>query len=252
MAAISAIMAILSGLASATGSGIAASKGRETERSLMANKSELDREYNEGVLDDEGSKAYFRALDRNVRDNMRGIDNSVVSTGATSENRLAQAERANEVVSNAVGNLLQREEDKKMNLFKLRSGVSAQLASEKARQAQNWVDLASNVSKSASALGESYLDEARDSGRSVIGSDGSNAARIQEPQSETVDGLARKTTIESTKNIRPILSGDEQDTLRSNNVASTNNQMAGQIMAGDGSEYDDERRLGDYIDNVAK
>lgn len=156
---VASIMAILGGLASAGGAAASASRNRQTEDSLLGEKSDLDREYYESVLDDPGSQAYLKELDRISRDNVRGIENSVVSTGSTSENRLAEINKANEIVDKAYGNLLQKEQDRQMNYFRLRNGLNRQIANERAQQAQNWMNIAQNVAKSAGALGEAYLDD---------------------------------------------------------------------------------------------
>lgn len=156
---VASIMAILGGLASAGGAAASESRNKQTEDSLLGQKSDLDREYYESALDDPGSQAYLKELDRISRDNVRGIENSVVSTGSTAENRLAQMNKANEVVDKAVSGLLQKEENRNERYFAQRNNVNAQLGNLRAQQAQNWMNIASNVAKSAGALGEAYLDD---------------------------------------------------------------------------------------------
>lgn len=156
---VASIMAILGGLASAGGAAASASRNKKAEDSLLGQKSDLDREYYEGVLDDPGSKAYLKEIERISSDNVRGIENSVVSTGSTAENRLAQMNKANEVVDKAVSGLLQKEENRNERYFAQRNNVNAQLGNLRAQQAQNWMNIAQNVAKSAGALGEAYLDD---------------------------------------------------------------------------------------------
>lgn len=184
---VASIMAILGGLASAGGAVASASRNKKTEDSLLGQKSDLDREYYEGVLDDPGSQAYLKEIERISRDNVRGIENSVVSTGSTAENRLAQMNDANEVVDKAVSGLLQKEENRNERYFAQRNNVNAQLGNLRAQQAQNWMNIAQNVAKSAGALGEAYLDD----GGSLLGGGGGSEETAPSLQDRLTEDAAK-------------------------------------------------------------
>lgn len=154
----STLLALLGAAASAGGSIAAMGRNREAQNDILGQRSDIDRELYEGALEGAGARAYLKELDRGARANMRGIENSVVSTGSTSENRLAQMNSVNELVDKAAGNLLQREEADRRYWFGQRSNVNARLGNIRAQQAQNWMNIAQNVAKTAGTLGEAYLD----------------------------------------------------------------------------------------------
>lgn len=151
------ISAIVSA-ASAVGGGLAsAKKNRENQYLLNQEKADLDKELYQGVLDDAGSKAYLRSVNQNLRDSITGIENSAVSTGATHENTLAAKQAANEVMSNAVGNLLQQEEGKRQTLLNRKSNLNAQQAAINSQNAQNWQQISQGIANASSALGTAYM-----------------------------------------------------------------------------------------------
>lgn len=155
--AIPIIMAAVSA-ASSIGGGIMGSKENKKNQALISQRNaELQRDLYQGVLDDAGSQAYLRTLDRNLRDTIGGVENTAVSTGATQENVLAQKEAANEVTSNAIGNLLQREDSKRYNLLNRQANIDAQQMGLNAQRAQNWQQVASGISNAAGTLGSAYL-----------------------------------------------------------------------------------------------
>lgn len=139
--------------------GAAKSAQENKKNQYLANnrQAELDKELYQGVLDDPGSQAYLRTLDRNLRDSIQGIENSAVSTGATQENVLAQKRAANEVTSDAIGNLLQREDAKRDNLLNRQANLDAQQMAVNNQKAQNWANVASTISNAATSLGSAYM-----------------------------------------------------------------------------------------------
>ena len=179
----STLLALLGAAASAGGSIAAMQRNRQTENDLLGQRSDIERELYEGALEGAGARAYLKELDRGARANMRGIENSVVSTGSTSENRLAQMNSVNELVDKAAGNLLQREEADRRYLFGQRSNANTQLGNLRAEQAQNWMNIAQNVAKTAGALGETYLD----SDSPLLGGGGGSEA---EPSTYLQDKMA--------------------------------------------------------------
>ena len=223
-------LALLGAAASAGGSIAAMGRNKQTENSLLGQKSDLDTEYYLGLLEDPGYKSYIKELDRQSRESLRGIDNSVVSSGATAENALAQKARSNELVDNAVGRAIQREEQNKKYYFSARNQLGNQLGTLRAQQAQNWMNIASNVAKSAGALGESYLDDGIGGGGGAeaprLFNKGGNLmtdADITADMQKTTDALGKSPKIEEAPKIpaekpKPldnnILPSDDEDEER--------------------------------------
>lgn len=155
--AIPIIMSLASAAAQGVGAVKSAQENKKNQYLTNNRQAELDKELYQSVLDDPGSQAYLRTLDRNLRDSIQGIENSAVSTGATQENVLAQKRAANEVTSDAIGNLLQREDAKRDNLLNRQANLDAQQMAINSQKAQNWANTASAISSAANSVASAYM-----------------------------------------------------------------------------------------------
>jgi len=150
----------------AGGSAIAgASANRKNSRILAGLQRENEnmylQEYYRGALDNEGAKAYLKRLDEKLQENNTAIDNQAVATGATHENRLAAKQANNEVMSDAVAGLVEREDNRKMAVKDRYFGNKTSLLNGEMQQnaaiANNWANLGSGISSAAGSLAASYL-----------------------------------------------------------------------------------------------
>jgi hypothetical protein len=161
--------AIIAGLASAAVSGLGAYKSAQANKrnqGLLNNmgdeyKSDYMKEYYRGTLENPGSKAYLKRLDQQLRDRTKATENTAAATGATQENVLAAKQANNEVMSNAVGDLVQNEDYRKQNIkeryFQRKAGLDQAQMGINSQQGQNWATLASNIAGAGSSLANVYL-----------------------------------------------------------------------------------------------
>ena len=170
---LAAILAGIGAAASAGGSIAAMGRNREEEDSLLGEKSDLQTRKNLGLLEVPGYRAAMAEMDRTNRKNLLGIDNSAVSSGATAENKLAQKNAANEVMANAVGRAIQKEDENQKYFFSANNSLNRRLGELRAQQAQNWMNIANNVAQSAGTLGASYLEDGVGGGGSSTPEQGS-------------------------------------------------------------------------------
>lgn len=152
------ITALLSLAAGGLGAAKSSQETRKNQNLIDQRNAENSREMYRGVLDDSASQAYLSRLDRGMRDTMAGVNNSAVSTGSTQENLLAQKESANEAVSNAMANLLSREDYKRTTLLDRQNGIDSLQMQNNQSRANNWASMAKNISDSATALGSAYIE----------------------------------------------------------------------------------------------
>lgn len=166
-------LAAASAAASGAGAGIAGRKRRKAERKQREilnnmrdeNESDFMRDYYQSAFDDPSAKSYLKKVSENATDQMKGIQNSGVSTGATHENVLAQKQAANEVVNDAMNNVVVNHESQKQaakEQYIQRKDAIAQgdmsLAQQKGeRQAQMWTSLGNNLADSINGLGSTFL-----------------------------------------------------------------------------------------------
>lgn len=160
---------IIAGLAGAALQGLGAYKAgqqgkkNQTLLSQMAdeNKSEYMSEYYRGALDNPGSKAYLKRLDQSVRDSTKATENTAAATGATQENVLAAKQANNEVMSNAIGGLVQQEDMRKegikQNYFQRKNALTQAQMGMNAQIGQNWMNAASNIAGAAGNLASVYM-----------------------------------------------------------------------------------------------
>ena len=137
---------------------MAAKENKKTERSLLADRSDIDRELRTSALDSIGAQAYLKQMDRNREKAMAGIDNGIISGGATAENALAQKQKLNEQYDNAEQNFLINKDNQKRGWLYDRRQLDYALQRNNAQRAQNWVNIASNTANAIGNLGEAYLD----------------------------------------------------------------------------------------------
>lgn len=154
------IGAILGAAGSLVSSGIgaiaAARQNKKNQQILNEQNAMLAQQYYRGVLDDPGSQSYLRSLRENIQEQMGGIDNNAVASGMTQENVLAAKDTANKAVTDAVGGLLQQKEASKQGYLNgLLNAQGNQMANNSAA-AQNWMQLASNISSSIGDIAQSY------------------------------------------------------------------------------------------------
>ena len=161
--------ALIASLAGAAVSGVGAYKagqqGKKNQKLLNnmsdENTSDYLREYYRGTLENPGSRAYLKRLDENIRDNNRITENTATASGATQENVLAQKQANNEVVSNAIGGLIQnedlRKEQIKQNYFQRKNALTQAQMGMNEQIGANWINTASNIANAAGSLASTYL-----------------------------------------------------------------------------------------------
>ena len=161
-------LAAITAAISAISSGVGAYKSKQANKknqTLLNNmgdeyKSEYLKDYYRGTLENPGSKAYLKRLDENLRDNTKATENTAAATGATQENVLAQKQANNEVVSGAMGDLVQNEdmrrENIKQNYLQRKNQLAQGQMGMNAQVGQNWMNAASNISNAAGSLASVY------------------------------------------------------------------------------------------------
>lgn len=129
----------------------------------MGNENQEDymREYYRGALENPGSKAYLKRLDETMKDNTKDIENNAAATGATQENVLAAKQSNNRVMSDAVGGLVQNEDDRKQQVkqyyLQRKQGLLGGQMGMNSQVAQNWATMGNNVANAAGSLASAYL-----------------------------------------------------------------------------------------------
>ena len=161
--------ALIAGLAGAAIQGVGALKAGQQNRKNQKllnqmgdeNRADYMREYYRGALENPGSKAYLKRLDESLRDNTKATENTATATGATQENVLAAKQANNEVMSNAIGGLVQQEdmrkENIKQNYFQRKNALTQAQMGMNAQYGQNWMNTASNIAGAAGNLASVYL-----------------------------------------------------------------------------------------------
>lgn len=129
------------------------------------NESNFLQDYYQDAFNDPSSRSYLKRISENLYDRNKGIDNSGIATGATHENTLAQKQSANEVMTDAVNNVVVNNEAKKdvakQRYIQRKNAIASgnmQLAQQFGdMKAQNWSNLGSNLADSATGLASTYL-----------------------------------------------------------------------------------------------
>lgn len=173
MAAFTSIAAGAALAASAAGSGIGAAKRKKTEKKQRKildqmstdNESDFLRNYYQDAFDDPSSRSYLKRLSDDLYKRSKSIENNGVATGGTHENALAQKQAANEVMSNAVNNVVVNHEAKKQaaedQYIRRKDAIAAgdmSMAQQQGEaQSQNWTNLGNNVAGSINDLSSAYV-----------------------------------------------------------------------------------------------
>ena len=116
---------------------------------MQENDQWFNAEYGRDVLDNPESRSYLKSISDKLRKQNRAMENNAVATGATHENMLAQKQAANEVMSDAVNNVVAQQTARK-------DGIRQQYMANKqsilnnqrtlaAQQAGNVADMASSI-----------------------------------------------------------------------------------------------------------
>lgn len=145
-------IAIAGALANLIGNIKAGQENKKSEKLLKARQTDIDREYYQGALDNAGSRAYLRQLDKSLRDTNQGLNNSAVATGATMENELAAKQSSNETYAEAVSGELRNQDNIKRNYLSDKMGIDNAWMDINARKAQNWVNMGKNIGDAAMNL----------------------------------------------------------------------------------------------------
>lgn len=146
--------AIMGARANRKNARILADRNRENEQIYL-------QEYYRGALDNEGSRAYLKRLDEKMEENNTAIDNQAVASGATQENRLAAKQANNEVMSDAIAGLIEKEDARKLSVqdryFNNKAAIQSGQMQQNAAVANNWAQLGSGISNAAGSLAAAYL-----------------------------------------------------------------------------------------------
>ena len=122
------IAAIIAAAVAATAYGTAATVNsiqakkahRAAERTLgglnAENASSFYSDYYRGALENDSTRAYLKKLDSAMKKQNRTLDNSIVASGATTENKLAQKQAKNEVMSDAMATAVQAEDKQRQGI----------------------------------------------------------------------------------------------------------------------------------------
>lgn len=167
-AALPLIMPIAMGISALAAGGTAFAGAQQNKKSqailddqLSENEQRYLREYYRGALDNDASKAYLKRLSSEMEKRDKALENTVVATGATHENALAQKQANNEVMSDAIAGLVEREDARKRDTenqylnFK-NQAMNAQI-SLNAAKANNWANLGKDISSAAGTLASAYM-----------------------------------------------------------------------------------------------
>lgn len=162
---IPAIMGGIGVVSQALGAAKAAKLEKENRRLLDVQQNEnlanYVSDYYRGALDNPGSRAYLKKLDETMRDTTKATENRAISTGATQENVLAAKQANNEVMSDAVGNIIQGEESRKdavkERYLQRKSGLVAGEMGANTQRAQNWISTTQGIANAAGNLASAYL-----------------------------------------------------------------------------------------------
>lgn len=177
-----AVMGIGAGL-SAIGSLFGSSKARRAARRQRKILNQLNqdnenmflRDYYTDFMDDPSSRSYLKKIENNLYDKNKAVENGAIATGATHENVLAQKQANNEVMSDAVNNVVINHEQKKdaakERYLNRKSAIASGNMDLAQQEAQNWSNLGGNIADSVTGLASAYLM----SGNNLFGNKGASA-----------------------------------------------------------------------------
>ena len=159
------IAAAISALA-AGGSAIAGANANKKNQKILNDQNRENeqmylQEYYRGALENEGSRAYLKRLDQAMEKRNKAAENSAVASGATHENALAAKQANNEVMSDAIAGLIEKEDARKMQVqdryFGNRNAIRSNQMNQNAAVANNWAGIGSGITSAAGSLASAYL-----------------------------------------------------------------------------------------------
>lgn len=149
------------GIISSIAGGIKARKEARKQRRILKeqlreNDQWFNSEYYRDVLDNPESRSYLKTLSGKLYKKDKATENNAVATGATHENVLAQKQAANEVMSDAVNNIVAqqtaRKDDIRRQYIDNKRSIQNGMMAMNGQNATNWVNMAGNIASSAGAL----------------------------------------------------------------------------------------------------
>lgn len=154
----------------AIGAGRARRKAEKQQRKILDqmsadNESNFLRDYYQDAFDDPSSRSYLKRISDSVYEQGKRIQNTGIATGATHENTLAQKQAANEVMSDAVNNVVVNHEGQKRvakDQYIQRKDAIASGNMDMAQRtgdakAQNWTNLGNNMAGSITDLASASI-----------------------------------------------------------------------------------------------
>lgn len=173
------LFGMIAGLASAATSIAGSVKARKAEKKARReqqrlldrmeadNESDFLRDYYRDAFDDPGARSYLKRISGDLYDRDKAIEGSGISTGATHENVLARKQASNEVMSDAVNNVVVNHEAQRQaarqQYIRRKDAIASgnvQLAQQKGEsEAQSWLNLGKIAGQDATVVG-SLLDGA--------------------------------------------------------------------------------------------
>lgn len=159
---IAGIASAASGIAGAVKAKKARKKAAKEQRQILSqldeeNESSFLRDYYQNAFDDPASRSYLKRISGELYDQGKAITNSGIATGATHENVLAKKQSANEVMSDAVNQVVVNHEAKKRSAKDQYMQQKNAIASGQigvAKQAAK--DMTDSASQIAGAVGKGF------------------------------------------------------------------------------------------------
>lgn len=198
-AAIAAAVAGTATAAAGVANSISAKKQRKAAEKTIGglnaeNSSNYYADYYRGALQNDTTRAYLKRLDSKMAKNNQALDNTIVSSGATHENALAQRQGRNAVMSDTMANIVAAEDARRdrvrNNYFARKSQLEqADMNSRQAYSAQkqaNRAQIASGIGQIASSFASLY---GGGSGGSIASGAASSGSGYFNPRADMNKGL---------------------------------------------------------------
>lgn len=152
--------------ASTAGSAAAGAKANKKNQEILSERNRENEmmylsEYYRGALENDGSKAYLKRLEQMMEKRYKAADNSAVASAATQENRLAAKQANNEVISDAIAGLIEKEDNRKQAVqdryFNNKAAIQSGQMAQNSAVANNWAQIGAGISSAAGSLASAYL-----------------------------------------------------------------------------------------------
>lgn len=160
------IVAGIAAAISAAGSAAAGAKANKKNQEILSERNRENEmmylsEYYRGALENDGSKAYLKRLEQMMEKRDKAADNSAVASGATQENRLAAKQANNEVISDAIAGLIEKEDNRKQTVqdryFNNKAAIQSGQMAQNSAVANNWAQIGAGITSAAGSLASAYL-----------------------------------------------------------------------------------------------